>query len=136
MLGVSSYSHEYVKQCQTNVDTTVKAYKKVAAAAKRDASIARFEPLFFHHMVLTLDEYFVHRLRGKEGKDGNPLNEVRIIASSLMVDDGVFTVEKAIKYAPDTSVLGYAPGDRIALDEAQFTKLAKAYFEEMVTKFT
>jgi len=136
MLGVSSYTPEYIALCRSNVDTTVKAYKKVAAAAKGDASVTKFGPRFFNHMALTLDEYFVHRLRGTEGKDGNPLNEVRIIVTSLMVEGGVFTVEKAIKYKPEASVLGYSPGDPIALDEAQFTELASAYFDEMVVKFT
>ena len=136
MLGVSSYTPEYIAQCRSNVDATVKAYKKVAAAAKDDASVTKFAPMFFNHMVLTLDEYFVHRLRGTEGKDGNPLKEVRIIVTSLMVNGGVFTVEKAIKYKPEGSVLGYSPGDPIALDEAKFTKLANAYFDEMVAKFT
>ena len=61
---------------------------------------------------------------------------MRSIVTSLMVEDGVFTVEKAIKYKPEASVLGYSPGDPIALDEAQFTKLANAYFDVMVAKFT
>jgi hypothetical protein len=136
MLGVSSYAPEYVKQCRANVDATVKAYKKVATAANGDASVAKFAPLFFNHLVLALDEYFVHRLRGKEGKDGNALNEVRILTTSLMVEDGVLTVEKAIKYQPETSVLGLAPGDRIVIDEAGFTRLAKAYFDEIEAKFS
>ena len=29
-----------------------------------------------------------YRARTKEGKDGNPLNEVRMLCSSLMHDDG------------------------------------------------
>ena len=68
-------------------------------------------PPFFNHIVLSLDEYFVHRLRGVEGKDGNPLNEVRMIADSVMLHGGVLTVENAIKWNPETTVLGLAPGD-------------------------
>ena len=97
MLGKNSYPPAYVQQCRTNVDDLVKAYRKVATATKGDASVAKFAPLLFNHLVLALDEYFVHRLRAVEGKDGNPLNEVRIIADSLMLHDGVFTVEKSIK---------------------------------------
>lgn len=33
-------------------------------------------------------------------------------------------------------MLGYSPGDPITLDETQFTSLARAYFDEMVAKFT
>jgi hypothetical protein len=39
-------------------------------------------------MVLGLDHYFLHRVRKLEGKDGNPLNEVRVICDSLTDNDG------------------------------------------------
>ncbi len=136
MLGRNSYAPEYVEQCRANVDQLLEAYRKLVAAAKGNAAVARFEPQFCNHLVLALDEYFVHRLRGVEGKDGNPLNEVRMLADSVMLHDGVLTVEKAIKWKPETTVLGLAPGDRIALDEKTFTKLAAAYFDEIEAKFT
>jgi len=136
MLAVSSYPPEYVKQCRANVDALVKAYKKVAVAAKGDAAVTKFAPLFFNHLVLALDEYFVHRLRNVEGKDGNPCNEVRVLATSLMLHDGILTVEKSIKLSPATSVLGLEPGDHIDLDEKSFAKLATAYFDEIAARFT
>jgi hypothetical protein len=136
MLATNSYPPDYVQQCRANVDDVVKAYRKVAAAAKGDASVATFAPRFFNHLVLALEEYFVHRLRAVEGKDGNPLNEVRVLASSLMLHDGVLTVEKSIKLAPETSVLGLEPGETIVLDEKSFTRLAAAYFDEIEAKFT
>ena len=136
MLATTSYPPEYVKQCRANVDNLVKAYRKVATAAKGDASVAKFAPRFFNHLVLALDEYFVHRLRAVEGKDGNLLNEVRIVATSLMLYDGILTVEKSIKFKPETSVLGLAPGDPIDLDEKSFTQLAAAYFDEIEARFT
>jgi len=135
MLAVSSYPPEYVKQCRANIDDVVKAYKKVATAAG-DAAVAKFAPLLFNHLVLALEEYFVHRLRNVEGKDGNPCNEVRVLATSLMQHDGVLTVEKSIKLNPETSVLGLEPGDPIALDLTAFTRLAKAYFDEIEARFT
>jgi hypothetical protein len=135
MLATNSYPAEYVHQCRANVDDLVKAYRKVAAAAKGDASVAKFAPQFFNHLVLALDEYFVHRLRAVEGKDGNPLNEVRALATSLMLHDGILTVEKSVKLKPETSVLGLEPGARIALDEPGFTRLAAAYFDEIEAKF-
>ena len=136
MLGKNSYAPEYVEQCRADVDQLLKAYRKLVTAAKGSAAVAAFEPRFCNHLVLALDEYFVHRLRGVEGKDGNPCNEVRMIADSVMLNDGALTVEKAIKLTPETSVLGLAPGDRIALDEKTFTKLAAAYFDEIEAKFT
>jgi hypothetical protein len=136
MLAVSSYPPEYVKQCRANIDDLMKAYQKVAGAAKGDASVTKFAPLLCNHLVLALDEYFVHRLRNVEGKDGNPCNEVRVLATSLMVHDGILTVEKSIKLQPETSVLGFEPGDPIALDVANFTKLANAYFDEIEARYT
>ena len=96
MLATNSSPPEYVKQCRANVDNLVKAYRKVATAAKGDASVA----------------------------------------TSLMLHDGILTVEKSIKFNPETSVLGLAPGALIVLDEQAFTKLARAYFDEIEAKFT
>jgi hypothetical protein len=39
-------------------------------------------------MILALDRYVNHRARGLEGKDGNSLNEVRMIGTSLSEGDG------------------------------------------------
>ena len=95
-----------------------------------------FEPVFFNNMVLVLDSFFTHRLRGMEGKDGNPLNEVRVIQISLVENDGRLTVDTTIKLKAATSVLGYDVGDEIRLQEADFTRLAEAYFTEIEKKYT
>ena len=47
------------------------------------AAVDAFVPRFFNGLVLQLDYSFVHRTRNLEGKDGNPLNEVRVLCSSL-----------------------------------------------------
>jgi hypothetical protein len=88
---------------------------------------------------------FVHRLTGSEGKDGNPLNEVRVICNSILLNDGRLQVDKlpgwpnsagsGIKLPPDTSVLKLKAGDEIKLTEATFTRLAKAFFEELSKKY-
>jgi hypothetical protein len=47
---------------------------------KVQSSLEGFRGQFFNNMTLALDRYFVHRLRVVTGKDGNPLNEVELIA--------------------------------------------------------
>jgi hypothetical protein len=44
--------------------------------------------------VLLLDHMFVHRLSGAEGKDGNPLNEVRVLVNSLLYNGGKLQITK------------------------------------------
>ena len=108
-----------------------------AASAKGAAKTAleAFEPLFFNNLVLVLDESFVHRLRGVEGKDGNAMNEVRLLVTSLLSNDGCLVADKQIKLKPETSVLGLAVGDPIAIREADFVKLADAYFAAIEASF-
>jgi hypothetical protein len=85
--------------------------------------------------VLLLEHLFVHRMRGNEGKDGNPLNEVRLLAESILTNDGVLEVPASIKLRPDTSVTGLAAGDRIVLDGPQLRGLGQAYFQELRIRF-
>lgn len=86
-------------------------------------------------MVLTLDSYFTHRARTLEGKDGNPLNEVRVLCASLMQNAGTLADDKTIKLKPAASVLGYEVGDEINVTEADFVRLSEAFFAELESRF-
>jgi len=139
MLGKNSYSKDYIKASRARVDAQVSAYKSFVKKAKKsagDAAVATFEPVFFNNMVLTLDSYFTHRLRTVEGKDGNPLNEVRVLCASILENDGVMGSDKTIKMKPENTVLQLAVGDKINVTEADFVRLADAYFAEIESKFS
>ena len=133
MLAINRYTQEYIDACRTRLDEQLAAYRAVAATASPQA-LAAFEPLFFNNLVLVLDHDFLHRARALELKDGNPINEVRVLCNSLQ-DGGRLLADKSIKLKPQTSVLGYAVGDEIRIDEAGFTRLADAYFAEVRVKY-
>jgi hypothetical protein len=82
-----------------------------------------------------LDRYFVHRLRQVSGKDGNPLNEVELLAESLLNNDGVLRGDKVVQFLPEQSVLKLNIGDHIRLSAAQFELLAKAFLAEIEHRF-
>jgi hypothetical protein len=139
MLGMRNYTREYVEGCRSRVELDLSNYKKLATAARNQPASAKaleaFEATFFNEMVLLLDHFFVHRLRTVEGKDGNPLNEVRILCTSFMENNGRLCEDKTIKYDPAKSVLKYKVGDEINLNEAQFMLIYKAFFAELESKF-
>jgi hypothetical protein len=143
MLGRKTYDKHYIDACRTRVDAQVAAYDALATAARDGggdgsggAALDTFAPQFFNHMVLALDEYFVHRLRGQEGKDGNPANEVRLLAASIMENDGRLVADKQIRLTPESSVLGLAAGDEVRIDEDGFRRLADGYFAEIEKRFS
>ena len=129
MLGINTYSHTYIDDARRQIDALLAAYAPIA----KDPA---FEKQFFRHMVLALDHYFDHRLRGVEGKDGNPLNEARMICNSMMHNNGVMLAEKTIKYDPAKSVLGIKIGEEIVLDTDRFTTLAEAFIDGIRERFT
>ncbi|MDP9345796.1 MAG: hypothetical protein M3P44_08745 [Actinomycetota bacterium] len=135
MLAVSTYDQEYIDRCRTAVDRRVAAYDDVAAATKDEAALDAFAPLFFNALVIVLDACFVHRVRNKEGKDGNPVNEVRVLSSSLLENDAVMAAGTTMRLKPETSVLGLAVGDEIAVGREGFARLAAAYFTEIETRY-
>jgi hypothetical protein len=142
MLAVNAYRQDYIDECRSRMEAQLAAYKTLGVAAKRNTTATvrtafeSFEPLFFNNLTLVLDSYFVHRTRALEGKDGNPLNEVRMLCNSLLSNDGVLCADKTIKYNPETSVLKLRVGDEIRLDEQQFLQLFGAFFSEIQQKFT
>src|ERR1051325_2855803 len=142
MLGMKTYPKPYIAACRARVDADLSAYRKHSGkTASRD-----FEARFFNNEVLLLDYMFVHRLTGVEGKDGNPLNEVRVLCNSLLLNGGKLQVEKlpgwpnsagaSIKLPAEKSILKLTNGDEIKLTEADFARLAKAFFTEIEARFS
>jgi hypothetical protein len=137
MLSVNSYTRDYIDACRARVRSQVASYNDLLAAARSQANggagplgsaIEAFDAVFYNNMVLTLDSYFTHRARTMEGKDGNPMNEVRVLCSSLVLNGGALVADKSIKLDPAKSVLGHQAGDEISLGEEGFTRLAEAFF--------
>lgn len=60
----------------------------------------------FNNLILVLEQCFVHRMRGNESKDGNPLNEVWMLADSILTNHAVLAADKTVKYKPETAVVG------------------------------
>jgi hypothetical protein len=127
MLGMRTYTKKYIAACRAKVENDISAYKK--------ANAKPMEIVFFNNMVIVLDHLFVHRLRTVEGKDGNPLNEVRLLSDSMMNNGNKMTVDTTIKYDPAQSVLKYESGKKIEVNEADFVLLSKAFFAEIERKF-
>jgi hypothetical protein len=135
MLAVNKYPQAYVDACRSSMEKQLAAYRSLAKSAKPSA-LEAFEPPFFNNLVLVLDSFFVHRTRGLEKKDGNPLNEVRRLCQSILQNEGVLAPDKTIKFDPAKSVLKLKIGDRIKLTEADFVRQFKAFFAEIEAKFT
>lgn len=141
MLGMKRYSREYIDACRARVDADLRAYRKQVGSSPTK----EFESRFFNDQVLLLDYMFVHRLSGIEGKDGNPLNEVRVLCNSLLYNQGKLQVEKrpgwpnsavsGLKLPPEKSVLKLKAGDAVKLSEADFVRLAKAFFSEIEKRY-
>lgn len=129
MLAVNSYPQDYVDACRASVDAQLAAFEALKESGTGDAAaIAEFEPLFLQSMVLALDARFCHRSRTLEGKDGNPMNEVRVLCTSITHGGAALVADKSIKLRRETSVLGLEAGDPIALDVDGFRRLADAFF--------
>jgi len=141
MLGRKDYTKEELDHAKKAVDQQLSAYKKLAKAvdassdARVRAALEALEPVLFTNMVLVLDRYFVHRIRPVTGKDGNPLNEVELLAESIMDNDHVMRGNKVIKFVPAESVMKLEIGDRIEFTAAEFDRLAKAFFAELEARF-
>jgi hypothetical protein len=142
VLAVKTYDPPYIDDCYSQMEAQLAGYKFLVAGAdaangsELRAAFGSFEPLFFNNLVIVLDAYFMHRTRAIEGKDGNPLNEVRMLSTSILSHKGILTADKTVKYKPETSVLRLKIGDEIRIGEAGFLALFRAYFDEIRRRFT
>jgi hypothetical protein len=141
VLGRENYTKEEIDMGRAMVEADLRAYRRLPDAAKTK----EFEAVFFNRAVQLLDYMFVHRLRAVEGKDGNPLIEVRVLCNSILLNEGKLQVEtppewpmsagRSLKLPPEKSVLKLKVGDVVKLSEAEFVRLSKAFFTALEEKF-
>ena len=131
MLAVNSYKPDYVARSLKAIEGQLKVFKALPKGKEKDA----FAPVFFRHMVLALDHYFIHRQRSSEGKEGSPTNEVRMLCNAIHDNGGVFAKDTTIKYDAGKSVTGIGFGEEIVLDEKSFAKLAYAFVEDIAKRY-
>jgi hypothetical protein len=136
MLMRGDYPTTYVDAVRAMVAANVASYTELCLPEGND-----FERGYVHQLLLALDSYFTHRGRGQEGKDGNPLNEMRMITDSLQGNDAhgpivpLLAANSTIKYKPENTVLGLEIGDPLDLSVAEYEKLAVAFLDELEKKF-
>ena len=129
MLGRKNFTQEELDAARSAVGAQLAAYRTLGAPAD-DVEVTHFNA-----MALALDRRFVHRLRGVTGKDGTPLNELELIADSLMNNDGVLQGNTVVTYDAARSVTGLKIGDPVRLTAGDFERLATGVLDELTAKY-
>jgi hypothetical protein len=145
MLSMSAYPQQYIDAVRARISEQASAFAALAAEVQ-DAGGTRpggvqpaldaLEGYYFANLVIALDSHFVHRSRGQERRDGNAMNEVRVLVDSMQRHDGVMTAEKAIRLDPARSVLGIQFGERIHIDAGGFQRLSSAFLEALEATYS
>jgi len=139
MLAVTSYPRAHIETGRARLADQVARFRTLAAASQAAGvdpdALEAVEGDYATTLVVALHAWFLNRMRGLEGKDGNPANEVRVLAASIVDHGAVFTSETPIRIDAATTVLGLEPGDpvRISLDELE--RLGTAYFDEIEARY-
>lgn len=128
MLSVKSYSADYRLRCRLRLNTLLDGLATLSIPQKIELALC-------NELLLALDNSFCHRMRGQEGKGGNPLNEVRMLTNSILNNAAILAADNTIKYNAEKSVAGIALGSPIELDRAAFAKLSAAFFDEIDRRF-
>jgi hypothetical protein len=124
MLLRTGYDRHYVANCRESVGAAVEEMRRVGAGSAA-----------WNQLVPALDRWFSLRNPKVEGRDGNPINEVRAIAESVTEHGSVMVIPRGIKLSPETSVLGFEPDEEISLDADSFERLFDAFLAEIEERY-
>lgn len=139
MLGRKDYTAQELRNARSAINAEVTSYRALLDESRKRgvdvALLSNFEAALWNNLALTLDRFFVHRLRSVTGKDTSALNELEIICESIMNNAGVLRNGNVIKYNPQKSIVKMNLGDKIELTMVKFEALANASFREIEAKF-
>jgi uncharacterized protein (UPF0548 family) len=123
MLLRTGYDRHYVAACRESVGAAVEEMRRVGAGSAA-----------WNQLVPALDRWFGIRNPKVEGRDGNPINEVRAIAESVTEHGSVMAIPRGVRLAAESSVLGFEEGEEITLDGDAFERLFDAFLAEVEEK--
>jgi hypothetical protein len=139
MLGRKDFTQEELDAARAMVHGELAAYRRLAGAingnAAAAAALAELEAPLCNSLMLALDRFFVHRIRPVTGKDGNPLNEVELLAEGLILHGGVLRESRVLKLVPEDSVSKIGYGERIELTADRLERIADAFLAELEARF-
>lgn len=144
MSATRGYDQDYLDACQSRSEAQVAMWREVAAAARDhgdadisglDSALAFLESEYFNNMLLVLELSFADRPEEPGRHDGSALDEVRLLARSIMEGGGTVLGDPALAVDPAHSVLGLAAGDSVSLTQEQYVRLANAFFHEAERSF-
>ncbi|MEV6491103.1 hypothetical protein AB0M20_21200 [Actinoplanes sp. NPDC051633] len=130
MLAVTKYPADYIASVRALIDERVAGFRELGDVPPQVAAS------FYADLALVLELAFVHRQRKDEGKDGNPLNELRLLAVSLLTNGGRMVDGKPLKVRPETSILGLAEGDTVTLTERDLLRLTDGVVAAVTKRFS
>ncbi|MEO5745974.1 MAG: hypothetical protein ABIQ53_15480 [Terracoccus sp.] len=144
MLEIKAYDPDYVASCRARDESQAGIFHEVVMAARShgedgsdlESAVDSLESEYFNNMLIVLEGYFVHRMREVEGTDGNALNEVRLVAASLMKNGGTMMADPQLTLDPTRSLLGLEVGDSVRLTAEQYRRVSDAFFREIERRFT
>jgi hypothetical protein len=136
----TNYTKDELEHANAAVRSQLTTFRKLAAVVdssdrKAASALTAFEARYANDLVLALDRLFVDRARSVAGTDCNALNEVELLADSLIGNGGILRTEGDVTYVPDETVLGLESGDKIALTVALFERLSTSFLREISSKF-
>jgi hypothetical protein len=123
MLLRTGYDRHYVAACRESIGAAVAEMRRVEAGSAA-----------WNQLLPALDRWFSIRNPKVEGRDGNPINEVRALAESVTEHGSVMAVPRGVKLAGESSVLGFEEGEEISLDGDAFERLFDAFLAEVEEK--
>ncbi len=95
LLGSKKFDRGYINACRSAVEEELRARRKIVGKEKSGTDDARvLEGAFFNHLCIDSEYMFVHRLSAIEGKDENPLNEMRVLCNPILLNQGWLQVQK------------------------------------------
>jgi len=119
------YPRAYVDACRARIEEEIAAFRALTAGSP-PAAVEKFEPVCFGNLIVILNAMFIRRESGGAGAES--LDEVRLLADSILANGGVFALQDDVAYDPASAVLGIAPGERVVVRHDDFDRLATAYF--------